>query len=469
MKSRWLLSLVALSLVIAACGGNGGATTTTAAPEETTTTGGGDTTTTTTGSGEIEYDVGVTPAPCEDAVNDGNGCIYLGIISDLTTGPFAALGVPLTAAQRHFWNQVNADGGLDGFDVIIRDDDVIDAHYTPEDTAAGYETIRGRVLALAQSLGTPQTQSIIDRMEEDNVVAAPATWWSGWNFPEEENGLILESGASYCIEAMNGMSFMSTVMPEGFTWALVRFPGDYGGDYGAGALIAASMLGLGDPLFDLQLVPISAGGAVTEAVGRIVAEKPDLIVLVSGPVEMAQIAAGTFQGGHTEFQILGASPTWNVALKANADLMPLLEGVYKGTTPWGGWTTDTPGHAAMRASAEENWFDPNSEPPRGPNGAYSAGWTWQYPIKALLEAAIASGDLTRANVASIAKSLDGVDYQGILPTRNYSGTANDNAVRTTFINKADSASEDGLSPISDGAYTADIVADFDYQGPCFTG
>ena len=31
MKSRWLLSLVALSLVIAACGGNGETTTTTAA------------------------------------------------------------------------------------------------------------------------------------------------------------------------------------------------------------------------------------------------------------------------------------------------------------------------------------------------------------------------------------------------------------------------------------------------------
>src|SRR5690554_7370559 len=82
MKSRWLLSLVALSLVIAACGGNGETTTTTAASGTTTTQGGGDDTTTTTeGSGDIQYDVGVTPAPCDDAVNDGNGCIYLGIIS----------------------------------------------------------------------------------------------------------------------------------------------------------------------------------------------------------------------------------------------------------------------------------------------------------------------------------------------------------------------------------------------------
>lgn len=469
MKSRWLFGLVALTMVIAACGGSGGDSTTTTAGQQTTTTGGGgDTTTTAAPDGEIQYDVGVTPAPCDDAVNDGNGCIYLGIISDLTTGPFAALGVPLTAAQRHFWAEINEGGGLDGFDVIISDENVIDAHYNAEDHAAGYETIRGRVLALAQTLGTPQTQGIMERMAEDNVVGAPATWWSGWNFEDEGGDLILESGASYCFEAMNGMAFMSQALPEGFTWGLVRFPGDYGGDYGAGALIAASQLGLGDPVFDHQQVPISAGGTVEEAVGLIVQHKPTLIVVVSGPVEMAQIAAGSYQNGHQQFQILGASPTWNVALTANAELMPLLEGVYKGTTPWGGWETDSEGHAAMRASAEENWFDATSEPPRGPSGAYSAGWTWQYPIKTLLEAAIASGDLTRANVAAIAADLEGVDYGGILPTRTYAGTAQDNAVRSTYIMQADAESADGLTNISNGAFTAPIVEEYPLESPCFT-
>lgn len=467
MKSRWLFGLVALTMVIAACGGGGEATTTTAAPD-TTTTEGMDTTTT-EGMPELQYDVGVTPAPCDDAVNDGNGCIYLGIISDLTTGPFAALGVPLTAAQRHFWEGINEGGGLDGFDVIISDENVIDAHYNAEDHAAGYETIRGRVLALAQTLGTPQTQGIMDRMAEDNVVGAPATWWSGWSFADEGGDVILESGASYCFEAMNGMTFMSQALPEGFTWALVRFPGDYGGDYGAGALIAASQLGLGDPLFDHQQVPISAGGTVEEAVGLIVQHKPTLIVVVSGPVEMAQIAAGSFQNGHQTFQILGASPTWNVALKANAELMPLLEGVYKGTTPWGNWETEGEGHDAMRAAAEAKWFDDTSTPPRGPNGAYSAGWTWQYPIKALLEAAIATGDLTRANVAAIAATLDGVDYGGILPARDYSGAAEDNAVRSTWIMQADAEALDGLTNISEGAFTSPLVEAYPFESPCFTG
>ncbi len=459
MKKRRLISLVAvLALVAVACGPDEAATTTTT-PGATTTTGAA--ATTTTAPEGIQYDIGVTEAPCDDAVNEGNGCIYLGIISDLTTGPFAPLGVPLTSAQIHFWEAVNEDGGLDGFDVIIREEDIYDAFYTPEETAAGYEAIGDRVLMLAQSLGTPQTQAIISRLAEDNTVAAPATWWSGWSFPEYDGGgLILESGASYCFEAMNGMAFMSQALPEGFTWALIRFPGDYGGDYGAGALIAASQLGLGDPVFDHLQIQFAAGGTPDDAVGLILQHTPTLIVMVTGPTEMATIAGGAFQGGHQQFQILGASPTWNVAL-TQSPAMPLLEGVYKGTIPWAPWETDTPGHAAMRAAAEANG--------QGPNGAYVGGWTWQYPVKALLEAAIASGDLTKANLAALAAELSGVDYQGILPTRDFGGDPAENAVRSSMVVQADAEAVDGVSVISpDGAFVSPIAEAFPYEGPCFT-
>src|SRR5690606_17944402 len=256
-------------------------------------------------------------------------------------------------------------------------------------------------------------------------------------------------------------------LPEGFTWGMVRFPGDYGGDYGSGVEIAASQLGLGDPLFDLYpFVPISAGGSVNEAVATILQHKPTLIVVVSGPVEMAQIAAGVFQGGHQQFQILGASPTWNVALKGS-EAMPLLEAVYKGTTPFPGWDTDSPGHEAIRTTAEAKWFDAAQN--RGPSGAYLAGWTWQYPIKAALEAAIASGDLTRANVAAVAAELEDISYEGIIADRDYAGAPNDNVVRFTYIMKADAESSDGLTNISNGAFTADITANYPFESPCYTG
>ena len=107
MKNRRLgfsSLLVVLALVAVACGDDD-ATTTTAAVTTTAATATTAVTTTLPPEPQVAYDLGVTPAPCADAVNEGNGCIYLGVISDLTDGPFAALGVPLTTVRDDF------DGG----------------------------------------------------------------------------------------------------------------------------------------------------------------------------------------------------------------------------------------------------------------------------------------------------------------------------------------------------------------------
>jgi ABC-type branched-subunit amino acid transport system substrate-binding protein len=466
MKNRRLVYaslLVVLALVAAACGDDDAttttlATTTTAAPATTAAT------TTLPPEPEVTFDVGVTAAPCADAVNEGNGCIYLGVISDLTTGPFAPLGVPLTQAQEDFWATVNAAGGIDGWDVVITAENTIDAHYDGAETAEGAVALSDRVLGLAQSLGTPQTLAALTTFVEGDIVVAPATWFSGWAFTSVDQGLIMESGAPYCLEAMNGMEALYGLREDAgltpFTWALVAFPGDYGGDYGAGAKIAAAQLGLGDPVAEILQIPVSFGGSVAETVATLAGAQPDVIVMVTGPTEMAQIAGGLFGAGFQTFQILGAGPTWNVALKANTDLMPLLEAAYIGTTPWAGWDTDTDGHAAMRAAAEATG--------QGPSGSYVAGWTWQYPWLSLLTEAIASGDLTRANVAALAAELDAIDYHGILPTRSYVGDANDHVERTTYLNKADAASSDGLTPLTD-AFVGEIASGFDLAAPCFTG
>ncbi|MDX1690533.1 MAG: hypothetical protein R3290_05885, partial [Acidimicrobiia bacterium] len=288
MKRRRWLTIAALvtvfALVAAACGDDDDAGTTTAAPTtseattttaaETTTTAADTTTTTaaattTTAAGPgVNFDVGVTAEPCPDSPNPDNGCIYLGVISDLSDGPFAAVAVPLTQAQEDFWGVVNDNGGLNGFDVAITSDNTIDAHYVPDETVAGYEQIRNDVVALAQILGTPQSQAALPLLAEDQTVAAPATWWSGWSFPEFDQGLILEAGSSYCFEGMNSMTFAAQnfvgdatgfTSPADIPWAIVAFPGDYGGDWAAGAKIAAAELGFGAPLEILQ-IPFSVGG-----------------------------------------------------------------------------------------------------------------------------------------------------------------------------------------------------------------
>lgn len=43
--------------------------------------------------------------------------MYLGIISDLTVGPFAGIAPQIVGGQEAFWNQVNTDGGIGGYDM----------------------------------------------------------------------------------------------------------------------------------------------------------------------------------------------------------------------------------------------------------------------------------------------------------------------------------------------------------------
>jgi ABC-type branched-subunit amino acid transport system substrate-binding protein len=409
---------------------------------------------------DVAYDVGVTPAPCPDAVNADNGCIYLGVISDLTDGPFAPLGVPLTQAQEDFWGVVNDAGGIDGWDVVITAENTFDAHYDPAIHAEGATGLGDRVVGLAQTLGTPQTQGSLDIFAENNMMVTPATWFSGWAFDDVDQGLVMEAGASYCMEAMNAMSFLAGQRGTDFTWALVAFPGDYGGDYGAGAKIGAAQLGLGEPVAEILQIPVSFGGDIAPTVAELLAAQPDVIVMVTGPSEMAGISAGLFQNGMTAFQVVGAGPTWNVALKGNADLMPLLEAIYLNSAPVGGWDTDTAGHAAMRAAATANG--------RNPANAYVAGWYFEYTWLALLTQAIAAGDLTRASLVALASDLENIDFQGMLPVASYAGTPNDYAERSTIMSKADASTSDGLAGLTE-AFVSDIAANFNLAAPCYVG
>jgi ABC-type branched-subunit amino acid transport system substrate-binding protein len=469
MRRRWLVPaslLLAFALVAAACGDDD-ATTTSATAATTTTAGTEATTTTEAPMDEVAFDVGVTPAPCPDAENEGNGCIYLGVITDLS-GPFAGFGGPITNAQTDFWSAINADGGLDGWDVIISLDNQIDAGYDlvpapGPNTANAAATLATRVLALNQLLGTPPFQSARGILDENNMVTAPAGWWSGLAFPEEDLGLVLESGAPYCFEGMNGMTFMTQALESTeFSWALVAFDSDYGQDYAAGVKIAASQLGLPDPVIEIDQVSFAAGGegAIASTVAALLPLQPNVIVLVTGPTELAAISGGLAGQGFTDFAFLGASPTWHPVLlgEATAALVPLWSANLFVTYPWGPWDTDSPGHAAMRAAAEAN--------DREPNPGYGAGWTWSYPIRELLEQAIATNDLTRANVRAMAGALEGIDYQGILPERGYAGTPGDDAERSSWVVGVDPTANGGVTPLAD-AFTSPIAAAYPFDGPCY--
>lgn len=361
------------------------------------------------GGGDGDGDTrGITDEACthSDVVtNEGNGCIYLGIISDLTSPAFSALANPLTDAQKAFWNHVNEEGGIGGYDIDAFTY-VEDSEYNVANHVASYERINDNIFALAQTLGSPHTLAILNDMRSDNIIAGPASWNSAWDF----ESLIVNSGSNYCFDAMNGVEFAAgaTQQQGGELTSIlsIGYEGDYGGDFGAGAEIAADVLGLDHSHIE---TPVGAD-AQGEAIAAIVREDPGAIFIATGPLEMATIAGGAFQQGWQGL-IIGAGPTWNPAL-LGTDAGPLLEQAYFQTGPWPPYGYDSAGHQAMRDALGLGAGD-------GINDGYTAGWIWSYPLKTALEVAADEGKLNREGLVEVAERIaDGeitVDYEGALP------------------------------------------------------
>jgi len=134
---------------------------------------------------------------------------------------------------------------------------------------------------------------------------------------------------------------------------------------------------------------------------------------------------------------------------------PALIGLYTNVSPWEDYTGTTPGHEAMRAAFGDD---------APVNQGYAAGWVWQYPIKALLEAGAESGDLTRANLRSLVDGL-AVDYEGILPATQMGGDPNVNVNRTAVIGSVNAESPNGLETIVDG-YRGPTADAYEYVAAC---
>ena len=405
---------------------------------------------------EVTIGDGVTEEPCPEAVNPDNGCIYLGVISDLTQGPFAAAGPAIVDAQIAFWARVNENGGIGGaYDVNVTDN-VRDNLYNPETHNQVYQEIKPNILALAQSLGSPTTQAIADDLESSNIVAAPASWTSANEFQP----FILESGNNYCVESSNALDYFSDQNDgEVATVMAIHLPGDYGWDGAAGAKKWAEANGAE---FTNVQVTDSTDGAVTD----ITSANPDVVVLTLGPTQTAEVVGGAAGRGY-QGRFIGNSPTWNPALLASA-AGPAFEALYWQAAPWGPLETDSAGHQALRDQLEAMADELESYNPESLSDFFTAGWAWSYPLEAALQAAYDSGDLTRAGVAAAAAELDSVDYEGMLPPEagDFTGDAKNKSFDQTIIAAPNSEAATGIELIQD-FFAGPTAQDFPFEAPCY--
>lgn len=391
---------------------------------------------------EIKIGQGVTAEPCPDSPNPDNGCIYLGVLSDLTEGPFAALARPITDAQVDFWDQINAAGGLDGYDVDINTY-TRDTKYQAAEHAAAYNQMSDKIAAIAQTLGTVNTEAVLDDMKARSLVAVPTTWWSGFAFNDNDGGIVMETGYSYCTEAIVGLDWFAENMAKPGKVQAVGYPGDYGGDSAEGVKRWAEL----NDAQEMEYVPTApnqVAGNQDAVVAKVLSSEPDVVVLGIGPAETAEIVGKLAASGFTG-QFLGALPTWNPAL-LDSPAAPALQALYHHMSPYQNYDGDSKAIADMKAAL-------GGELPA--NGGYLIGWAVNYPMKVLLQAAIANGDLTPEGIAS---QIDGltVDFDGMVPAMTYGGDVQANATQSVNIGKPNPEIDLGIETIA-----------HDFVGPTF--
>ena len=399
------------------------------------------------GGGDVEVGQGITSEPCPGG-NPDRGCIYLGALSDLTEGPFAPLAVPITEAQVAFWDKVNEEGGIGGeYDVNI-EEFTRDNKYNPQEHVTRLREIAPNVAALGQSLGSVMTLAGLSLQDQQNLVAVPATWWSGWSFEDSDQGLVLESGASYCVQAVNGMDYMAQEFGDPESVLAVGYPGDYGGDVAAGVERWGEANDV--PVETLETAPNAQAGNQDAVVAAIRRQNPDVVSLAVGPAEMAEIVGGSVAAGF-EGEFIGAVPTFNPAV-LESPAGEAIQAKYRFTAPWGPYGADTPAHEAIAASL-------NGQPPE--NDGYVYGWIWSYPLKAVLDQAFESGDLTPEGIRN-AVSEATAQYEGALPDRPLGPG---NVVTESLIAGPDAEAPTGAAVVEDFA-TGATTEQLEFEGPC---
>jgi ABC-type branched-subunit amino acid transport system substrate-binding protein len=464
MKKKWLSAAIAASLGVAFAGASGvTASTDTTEPAGTEPAG--------TEPAGTESPTGsdapaVDPASIATDVGVTEDTISVGMLADLS-GAFAPLVTQIVEAQEVYWEQVNADGGIAGrqVELIVEDN----AYEVPVQLEK-YEAIRNEVAIISQSTGSPHTSAIAQQLVDDDLVAIPLSWYSGWADPDF-GANALETYATYCVESMNGIEWLHTNR-DVQTVALISFPGEYGGDGDAGARMAAEQLGL-EIVYDgagrvTQPTNDNPEPDVSGIIQDIVDSNPDLVWTTINPGTLARIMGGAVGQGYQGLWS-GNVPSFSYLL-LGSELAPLLDQYYITSGYTVTWGEDVPEMAALQEAMAAG------RPDLPPSDAYVFGWTEAQTTHAILEQAAANGDMTRAGIVAAAKEVT-VDYNGLAPTQTWSGEANDYIVRETYMYDVDLAAFD-LTPMGEGEgdtgtvllegpYTGELAANFVYEGPCY--
>jgi ABC-type branched-subunit amino acid transport system substrate-binding protein len=337
------------------------------------------------------------PAGPPEATNGFDGeTITLGYLTD-QSGTLAIVGNSLLAGSQVYWDWVNSQGGIAGmYPVELKVGDTQDSEAK---TVQEYQRIKDDVVMLAEVLSTPPVQALLEFLDEDGIIAVPGSLAGQWaNEP-----LLLPSGSSYQSEMINLADWYvneSGLSSADDVFCAIRTNDKYGVDTIEGVRFAADRLGFdiaeeqthsrGDTAFTAQITAFDDAGC-------------DVVFGIAVAFEMHSIL--------TEANAQGFEPVWLGALPSYVNLLAagspeLYTNLYVALDTPNFTDNDVPGMAKFN----ERWTEFGSG---NPNTFNLSGYFQSIAIQALLEKAVANGDLGREGLQTALAGLGEVDVEGL--------------------------------------------------------
>jgi ABC-type branched-subunit amino acid transport system substrate-binding protein len=416
-------------MVAAACGDDDDSTSSSGGTTETTASSGG-------GAKELK------PVPGFDGTT-----IKLGVLTPLT-GAVAAIGKPLTAGNKAWFDSINDKGGIAGKYKIELD--IQDSKYDPPTTVQVYNQIKNNVVMFAQILGTQPIKAVLPQLKTDKIVAQPATLDSEWI--AEQN--LLPIGGPYQIQSMNAVYYwVNDGGGKGKTLCALSQDDAYGQAGMEGVTFAADKLGIkvaANPKFKVT------DQDFTSQINQLKSAKCDMVYFVGTVANLSGIMTASIQN-NLQTQWIGQSPSW-LGVFAATPLKDYLQQHFWLISDGPTWDqTDAPGVKELIALHDK--YAPDVQPG---DQYFGFGVSAARAVTQVLEKAVEMGDLSRDGIIKAMNAVDELDFGGLTPGYKWGPPKDRQPPRTATMYKIDPTKPNGITVLKAGI-EAPFAKDFKFE------
>jgi ABC-type branched-subunit amino acid transport system substrate-binding protein len=409
------IALALVAIVLAACGSKG-----------TSSSSGGS-------SGGVKGGPGVTAKT-----------ITLGVLTDLSS-TFAPLAQPLTKANQEYWKTRNAAGGVCHRTVNLI---VKDHGYDPQKAVVQYRDMAPKIAGLQQLLGSPITAALLPTLKSQSMISLLSAWPSSLL----SNDFIIEIGAPYDIEVINGLDYLKSkgMIKSGDKIGHLYFEGEYGENGLKGSKYYASKNGMS--VVEQKIQPTDE-----DMSGQVAAFKRagvKAIVVTTGPKQLASLA-GIAAAQGLNVPIVGNNPTFDPAVMASPAAKALKANTYVvgSISPW---TVDAQTVAKVGNDFVQAYGKKDAK------ASVQFGWVQAQVMDEILNQACKNKDLSRQGIVKAAHQLSGLDTGGLVAgTLDYTKVGQP-STRTVYIARP-AGVIGGLKPLP-GTFESETAKTYNVAG-----